>query len=250
MTRMDRIPCWVVLAPLPPEQLEELVRDNWLLEVPYATDPPPWFVERVGGYSAVISPEQGTEGAERTLATRCSAIAPESPVYSLLLNPEREQIGTWLAGKVVSETDRDPRPLAASLGLELPRPAVRAAPPSVAVVAGASAAEVRQVLADLGDPEWIRATANRLGVLVSADDGPLGTQAWDIAEALPAAEVYYVQRDPDAGVFSVLVLRGGRELGSFLAPPLDDDTPRLTEILGATTPAAILEALDIRKDIL
>ena len=101
------------------------------------------------------------------------------------------------------------------------------------------------LLTDLGALDWIRLAANRRGVLVSAASGPLGTQAWDIAEALPAAQVYYVQRDPATEGLSVLVLRDGHEAGSFLAPPLDDDTPRLPDILGASSASAILDALDI-----
>lgn len=244
MTRLDPTPCWVILAPLPAAQLDELVREHWHTQVPHAIDPPPWFVVPVGPYGAVISPEPGTEGPDRALAAQFSLLTV-APVYSLLLDPERERICEWEGGDLVSETDRDPRPLSASWGLEIPQSTALTVPASVAVVEGASVPEIRQVLTDHGVADWIRLTANRRGVLVTAESGPLGTQAWDIAEALPAAKVYYVQRHPTTGAFSVLVLHGSEEAGWFRTPPLDDDTPGLTQILGASTPEAILDALDI-----
>ncbi|MGW6129722.1 hypothetical protein ACWFNE_06830 [Cellulomonas sp. NPDC055163] len=248
MTQMDRTPCWVVLAPLTTEELDSVVSELWQWEVPYAAGPSPWFVMPVGEYNAVVSHQPGTEGPDRSLAGRCSVLSPGRPVYSLLLDPEREQVATWLTGELISETDADPRALAALLGLELPRPTHPTVPPSVAVVEGASLSDVRQVLTYLGCADWTRLAVNRRGVLVRADSGPLGTQAWDIAEALPAAPVYFVQRDTGTERLSVLVLRAGHEVGCFLAPPLDDDTPRLTDILGALTQAAVLDVLDIPSD--
>lgn len=250
MTRVDQTPCWVVLAPVSSAQLGEIVWDEWEQQVPYAVTPPPWIVVPAGAYAAAISVEPGTEGPDRTLAARCSALTAAGPVYSLQLTPGRERVSTWVAGALVGESDEDPRPLAASLGLQLPQWTAPPLPRSVAVVEAVSLPAVRQVLDILGDASWIQLKPNRRGVLVSSDSGPLGTQAWDIAEALPAARVYYVQREVAAETFSVLVLRGTEEVGWFRIPPLDDDTPSLTNILGASTPAAILSALDIPPNAL
>jgi hypothetical protein len=264
MTRVDETPCWLVLAPLSPAELAEVVDQEWRREVPYALGPPPWFVipagavfisggtppEPPGTYAAVVSAEPGTEGPDRPLAARCSVLTAPQPVYSLLLDPDLERVCIWVAGELVAETDEDPRPLTESLGLQLPRWTAPTLPSSVAVVEDASLPAVQQVLDSLGDTSWIQLTPSRRGVLVSSDSGPLGTQAWDIAEALPAARVYYVQREVAVEAFSVVVLRGAEEVGWLRIPPLDDDTPRLTDILGASTPAAILDALDIPPDAL
>jgi hypothetical protein len=251
MTRIDQTPCWVVLAPMSSAQLDEIVRQEWQREVPYAVDPPPWFVVvPAGAYAAVVSVEPGTEGPDRTLAARCSALTAAGPVFSLQLAPGRERVGTWVAGELVAETDEDPRPLAGSLGIQLPQRIAPVVPSSVAVIEDASLPAVRQVLDRLGDNSWIQLTPNRRGVLVSSDSGALGTQAWEIAESLPAARVYYVQREVAVEAFSVLVLHGTEETGWLRIPPLDDDTPTLTDILGVSTPAAILDALDIPPDVL
>ncbi|HEX7836297.1 MAG TPA: hypothetical protein VF469_02480 [Kofleriaceae bacterium] len=84
--------------------------------------------------------------------------------------------------------------------------------------------------------------ANKLGTLVTGRPGDL---VIDYAAEL-AGPVYDVMYSAQTGWFSVTVFRG-------LTPPVrwdnrpgsDAGYPRIGDVLGATTPTAILDALDI-----
>jgi hypothetical protein len=105
-------------------------------------------------------------------------------------------------------------------------------------VVGAAPDEVAAV----GTNEHMTLRANRLGTLVTGRPGDL---VIDYAAELPGP-VYDVMYSARTGWFSVTVFRG-------LAPPVRWDNrpdtpagyPRIDDVLGATTPAAILDALDI-----
>ncbi|HSS00767.1 MAG TPA: hypothetical protein VLM79_27100 [Kofleriaceae bacterium] len=113
-------------------------------------------------------------------------------------------------------------------------PAARTA----SVVVGAAPDEVAAV----GTNDRTTLRANKLGTLVTGRPGDL---VIDYAAELPGP-VYDVMYSPATGWFSVTVFRG-------LEPPVRwDNRPgtnpgytRIDEVLGATTPAAILDALDI-----
>jgi hypothetical protein len=114
------------------------------------------------------------------------------------------------------------------------RPAARTA----CVVVGATPAEVAAV----GTNEQSTLRANKLGTLVIGRPGDL---VIDYAAELPGP-VYDVMYSATTGWFSVTVFRG-------LAPPVRwDNRPgtnagyaRIADVLGATTPTMILEALDM-----
>jgi hypothetical protein len=240
MTTVDSSISWAVLAPLPAPELRELAEREWRREFPHATDPPPW--DTVAGrreYNALVSRSPGTEGGDRHFAEILST-RTDKTVYSLWLDPERQAIFAWDGGRAASQ-EGDPLPLAASLGFAVDEPEPTAKD-SVAVVEGASVDDVRAVLPD---ESWINLAAGPSGVVITAADGPLGTQAWDVAEALPDATVYFVHQMP--GQFTVLLLRGTEELGRFHFPRLDDDTAQLDDVKGATTPATIRAALGIER---
>jgi len=113
-------------------------------------------------------------------------------------------------------------------------PAARTA----SVVVGAAPDEVAAV----GTNDCTTLRANKLGTLVTGRPGDL---VIDYAAELPGP-VYDVMYSARTGWFSVTVFRG-------LEPPVRwDNRPgtnpgytRIDEVLGATTPAAILDALDI-----
>jgi hypothetical protein len=251
MTTPDSSICWAVLAPLPVLELRRVAEGEWRRDFPYAIDPPPWeALAGRGEYAALISRSPGSEGGDHHFAKIFSMLVTGRPVYSLWLDPERQQIFEWKDGRQFgSPPEGDPLEFAESLGFEIVR---RETPPlarSVAVVEGASVRDVRRALGDMADDTWIHLTPSRVGVLVTATDGPLGTQAWGIAEALPTATIYYVRRRTAPDELTVLVLRGSEEVGRLRVPALDD-TEMLTDIKGARTPDAILDALGIPPEIL
>jgi hypothetical protein len=106
------------------------------------------------------------------------------------------------------------------------------------VVIGAAPDEVAAV----GTNDRTALRANKLGTLVTGRPGDL---VIDYAAELPGP-VYDVMYSARTGWFSVTVFRG-------LEPPLRwDNRPgtdagytRIDDVLGATTPATILDALDI-----
>jgi len=106
------------------------------------------------------------------------------------------------------------------------------------VVSGATPERV----AGVGRSDRLAVRANRLGALVTGRPGDL---VIDYAAEL-VGPVYDVMYSPATGWFSVTVFRG-------LEPPVrwdnrpdgDPGYPRISDVLGATPPAAILAALDI-----
>jgi hypothetical protein len=105
-------------------------------------------------------------------------------------------------------------------------------------VFGATEAEVTAV----GASDRIATRTNRHGTLITGRPGDL---VIDYAAELPGP-IYDVMYCPQTGWFAVTIYRG-------LEPPVRWDNrpgtnpgyPRVDDILGATTPAAILDALDI-----
>jgi hypothetical protein len=97
-------------------------------------------------------------------------------------------------------------------------------------------------VAAIGTNDRTTLRANKLGTLVTGRPGDL---VIDYAAELDGP-VYDVMYSPRTGWFSVTVFRG-------LQPPTRWDNrpgtnpgyPRVDDILGATTPLAILEALDV-----
>lgn len=251
MTTLDNSTCWAVLAPLPAPELRRVAEGEWRRDFPYAIDPPPWeAVAGQGEYAALISRSPGSEGGDHHFAEIFSTIVTGKPVYSLWLDPERQQIFEWKNGRQFEPPpEGDPLEFAESLGFEVARREIPPLARSVAVVEGASVRDVRRALGDMAEDTWIHLAPNKVGVIVTAIDGPLGTQAWDIAQAMPTATIYYVQRRTAPSEFTVLVLRGSEAIGRLRIPALDD-TEKLTDIKGARTLDAILDALGIPPGIL
>ncbi|MGE5181272.1 MAG: hypothetical protein ACM31C_04385 [Acidobacteriota bacterium] len=110
---------------------------------------------------------------------------------------------------------------------------------SACVVAGATPDQVRGV----GAPATVTVVANRLGALVTG--ASLGGLPVDLAAELPGP-VYDVLYNPQTGWFAVTVYRGEtRPVRWDNRPQEPCGYPRVAEILGATTPLAILAELDV-----
>lgn len=107
------------------------------------------------------------------------------------------------------------------------------------VITGASPEAVARV----GSSDRVTLRANRLGTLVTGRPGDL---AIDYAAELPGP-VYDLMYNARTGWFSVTIYRGLESTTRW-----DNRTetspggyPRVADVLGATTPMAILEALDV-----
>jgi hypothetical protein len=106
------------------------------------------------------------------------------------------------------------------------------------VIAGATPAEVARV----GTTAGIAIRANRLGTLVTGRPGEL---VIDYAAEL-AGPVYDVMYNATTGWFAVTVYRGlDRTTRWDNRPGADPGYPRALDVLGATTPLAILAVLDL-----
>jgi hypothetical protein len=109
---------------------------------------------------------------------------------------------------------------------------------SACVVAGAAPDQ----LAAVAPTDRVVLCANRLGTLVTGRPGGL---ALDYAAAL-AGPVYDVMYHARTGWFSVTVFCGlAAPVRWDNRPDADPGYPRIADVLGATTPRAILAALDI-----
>jgi hypothetical protein len=254
MTTLDTSICWAVLAPLSTGDLEQVslrerVRD---LDPAFSIDPPPWqTLAGTAGYNALVSRSPGTEGSDRRFAEILSQRAPGKSVYALWLDPERRQAFEWKDGREVTSPAVYPDAIAEQLGFRIATDSLpERMRTSAAVVEGASIDEVRHALGDAANEAWLHVRQGPAGAVITATDGPLGTQAWDVAEALPSATVYHVQQW--ANVFEVLVLKGLEEAGQFRVPAPDDDSDADTilDIKGETAPSEILRVLGIPADTL
>jgi hypothetical protein len=107
------------------------------------------------------------------------------------------------------------------------------------VILGASPEELRAV----GIHDGLALRPNALGTLVTGRPGDL---VIDYAAALPGP-VYDVMYNPQTGWFSVTIFHRGLQHPQRWdnRPGTDPGYPRVDDILGATTPLAILAALDI-----
>jgi hypothetical protein len=109
------------------------------------------------------------------------------------------------------------------------------------VVQGATPDQLAQ-LAELGVRDGCSVRANAIGALVL---GRVGDRVIDCAAAVPGP-VFDVMYSARTGWFSVTVYRGlDRPVRWDNRPDQDAGYPRVPAILDATTPSAILAALDI-----
>jgi hypothetical protein len=111
---------------------------------------------------------------------------------------------------------------------------------SACVIANASPEQVTNV----GVTPNVELRANRVGTLVTGRPGDLVV---DYATALPGP-VYDVMWNATTGWFAVTVYRGEDVVRWDNRPGTDPGYPRTEDVLGATTPHSILEALDIPAD--
>ena len=112
---------------------------------------------------------------------------------------------------------------------------------SACVIAGATPDQIRAAGAQ-SDALVVR--ANRLGTLVV---GKLGDLVVDLAFAFPGP-VYDVMWNADTGWFAVTIYRGEQAQRWDNRPGGDAGYPRVEDVLGATTPRSILDALDIAAE--
>ena len=101
-----------------------------------------------------------------------------------------------------------------------------------------------EVVLAVGVSERIALRSNRLGTLVTGRPGDL---VLDYAAELPGP-VYDIMYNSSTGWFSVTVLRGLVATRWDNRPGTDPGYPRVDDVLGATTPMAILAVLDIPPD--
>jgi hypothetical protein len=113
---------------------------------------------------------------------------------------------------------------------------------SACVVAGARPDEV----AAIGTSDAIALRANRLGTLVTGRPGDLVIDyAFD-----SAGPVYDVMWNAETGWFAVTVYRGEDVRRWDNRPGTNPGYPRIDDVLGASTPRTILEALDIPAEVI
>jgi len=114
---------------------------------------------------------------------------------------------------------------------------------SACVIAGATPEQVRAI--SVGEAVTIR--GNKLGTLVT---GTLDGSVIDYAAELPGP-VYDVMFNAGTNWFAVTIYIGESQPRRWDNRPGEDaGYPRIADVLGATTPATILEALDIPADAL
>ncbi len=111
---------------------------------------------------------------------------------------------------------------------------------SACVIAGATPEQVRAI----GASDAIQLRENQLGTLVTGRPGDL---VIDYALALPGP-VYDVMWNAGTRWFAVTIFRGQDAVRWDNRPGEDAGYPRAADVLGATTPRSILEALDIPAD--
>jgi hypothetical protein len=112
---------------------------------------------------------------------------------------------------------------------------------SACVIAGATPAQIRAIAAG----EHVTIRENRLGTLVT---GAIDGSVIDYAAEL-RGPVYDVMFNAGTGWFAVTIYTGENQPRRWDNRP-DEEAgyPRIPDVLGATTPSAILEALDIPAD--
>lgn len=113
---------------------------------------------------------------------------------------------------------------------------------SACVVVGATPDQVRAV----GVTANVTLRANQLGTLVTGRPGDLVV---DAAMALPGP-VYDILWNERTGWFAVTVYRGTSVTRWDNRPGQDAGFPRVDDVLGATTPRAILAVLDVPAEAL
>ncbi len=246
MTDLSESLCWAVLAPLSAVELQRMIAGEWRRRFPdIRVDPPPWHVlHGTGKYNAIVCTSPGSEGTDRPFAEALSRRAAGRLVYSLWFDLDRQAIFEWRDGEEVGFEQRSPFEFAEPLGFDVQKPVGPQAPYTLAVVENATVQQVRRALGAMADEPWLQLAPVPIGVLVTAIDGRIGTQAEDIAAALPSVTIYYVQRAADGEDFTVLVLGGSEQTGRLRVPPLDDPVG-LPDIKGARTPEAICEVLGL-----
>ena len=110
------------------------------------------------------------------------------------------------------------------------------------VVTGATPDEV----AAIGTSSAIAMRANRIGTLVTGKPGDL---VIDYAFAV-TGPVYDVMWNADTGWFAVTIFRGDQAVRWDNRPGTDAGYPRVDDVLGATSPRTILQALDVPSDVI
>lgn len=242
----------MVLAPLPAAVLEDVAARLHRAAQPHGEHAHRWELRAGrGAYTAVLTREPGTESSEWPIAEEASRAAAE-PVFSLWFDPEhRRVIHEWRGGVRTGEREADPVAFARGLGITLEPPDVATpsqdagpAAATVAVVDGLDVAAVRALLGSTADEGWLQLTPAGGSTVLTAPDGDLRSAPWDLTDALPDREVYFVHHDRARGELSIQVLRGGDTVGTFSWPPVASDQA-VPSIRGATTPDAILDALGV-----
>jgi hypothetical protein len=112
---------------------------------------------------------------------------------------------------------------------------------SACVISGATPDQVRAV----GDSDRITVRTNKLGTLVTGQpDGLVVDWAAELA-----GPVYDVMYNAGTNWFAVTIYRGEAQPVRWDNRPGEDaGYPRVTDILGAASPLAILAALDVPAD--
>jgi len=111
---------------------------------------------------------------------------------------------------------------------------------SACVVSGATPEQITE----FATKPTIEVRANKLGTLIT---GRVGDLVIDLAMHFDGP-VYDVMWNPATGWFAVTIYRRAHAVRWDNRPATDPGYPRADDVLGATTPRTILEALDVPGD--
>jgi hypothetical protein len=243
--------CWAILIPAPHTRVAKLAESEHkkrYRDFPAAT---PWTVVAGNGeYSAVVEPEEGSEGSDEPLATEASRTL-DRDVYLLRFREDAPVVWVYRGGRRVSELDEAPAETAERLGCPLVTQSPDVGPGVLCVVEGATQDEVVAALGDSAEEPWCHTRTTPNGdIIVYSDDGDIGLLAEDVAAALPSAAVYQVLWGPEPERFGVHLLRGSTTVGLLELGATDLPWPTLAEIRGERTRSGLIDKLGIPPELL
>jgi hypothetical protein len=260
---------WAVLVPAPVTVVRPLVDEAWAVRFgPDEGEVARWETRPcTGGYAQVLGREPGSEGDDEELAAILSRRL-DGELFVLRFRDDAPAVWVFEHGAFTREEPPIPWAVADRLGCvpgpdeESPGPSDQASgeppsdvgtirTPSVCVVEGASADDVRSALRRVVSDAPLRVVPNALGALVHAEGGGAALLAGDIAEELPGSTVYAVMVGPAPDRFGVLVHRHDADTGSFEAgaPGLEGFTA-LQDVRGQHAPSEILRVLGVPPALL
>jgi len=245
---------WVVLAKGKADEIEQTVLGLYQAE---NVNPAFGVVPGRGEWHVVYGKGYGHLGVEMGLA---EALVEQGYdlVYAMGLIVDEPYVFAYKADKSSDCLDIDPDRLAESLGCVIP---YEASPqPERPLLDMRSVTRLEGISVDDAQAAYIESFEDSSppalhfeeapgGVIVHDDLGHAAFAAIMISEMRPLITAYYVIASPQLDPFIVRIFHGGRSIGHFDVPPLEDrEVPTIHEVKGERAPAAILKALGIRDE--